>query len=191
MLTELEQVWRGRIARIDELISFDPTKEDCTMPVTDVQHDLDALTLTITADFAAPVARIWQVYADPRQLEKVWGPPTYPATVVDHELTPGGRMTYFMTGPDGDKHAGYWQITSVDEPTSFSFVDGFADLDFNPNPEMPVSKNVYTFAEHDGGTRAVFTSTFESAEALQQVLDMGIVEGASLAINQIDELIAS
>ena len=104
---------------------------------------------------------------------------------------PGGRMTYFMTGPDGDKHAGYWQITAVDEPTSFSFVDGFADLDFNPNPEMPVSKNVYTFAERDGGTRAVFTSTFESAEALQQVLDMGVVEGASSAINQIDDLVAS
>ena len=161
------------------------------MPVTDVQHDLDKLTLTITADFAAPVQRIWQVYADPRQLEKVWGPPTYPATVVDHDLKPGGRMTYYMTGPEGDKHAGYWQITGVDEPRSISFVDGFADLDFNPNPDMPVSTNVYTFAEHDGGTRAVFVSSYESAEALQQVLDMGIVEGASLAINQIDDLIAS
>ena len=47
------------------------------MPVTDVEQDLDNLTLTITADFAAPVERIWQIYADPRQLEKVWGPPTY------------------------------------------------------------------------------------------------------------------
>ena len=28
MLTELEQVWRGRIARIDELPSADSTKED-------------------------------------------------------------------------------------------------------------------------------------------------------------------
>jgi uncharacterized protein YndB with AHSA1/START domain len=96
-----------------------------------------------------------------------------------------------MTGPEGDKHAGYWQITSVDEPRSISFVDGFADLDFNPNPDMPVSTSVYTFAEHEGGTRAVYVSTYASAEALQQVLDMGIVEGASLAINQIDDLIAT
>lgn len=160
------------------------------MPVTDVQHDLVNLTLTITAEFAAPVQRIWQVYADPRQLEKVWGPPTYPATVVDHSLTPGGRVTYFMTSPEGDKYAGYWVVTAVDEPTSFSFDDGFADQDFNPNPEMPVSKNVYTFAEHNGGTRAIYVSTYESADALQQVLDMGVVEGASSAINQIDELIA-
>lgn len=48
------------------------------MPVIDVQHDIDALTLTITADFAAPVQRIWQIYADPRQLER-YG---------DHRLSP-------------------------------------------------------------------------------------------------------
>ncbi|MEX3654163.1 MULTISPECIES: SRPBCC family protein [Mycolicibacterium] len=161
------------------------------MPVTDVKHDLDELTLTITAEFAAPVQRVWQIYADPRQLEKVWGPPTHPATVVDHSLTPGGRVTYFMTGPEGEKYAGYWAVTAVDEPAGFSFDDGFADEDFNPNPEMPVSKNVYTFSEHDGGTRAVYVSTYASAEALQQVLDMGVVEGASLAINQIDGLLAA
>ncbi|MFV8300050.1 SRPBCC family protein [Mycolicibacterium fortuitum] len=161
------------------------------MPVTDVKHDLDELTLTITAEFAAPVQRVWQIYADPRQLEKVWGPPSHPATVVDHSLTPGGRVTYFMTGPEGEKYAGYWEVTAVDEPAGFAFDDGFADEDFNPNPEMPVSKNVYTFAEHDGGTRAVYVSTYASAEALQQVLDMGVVEGASLAINQIDGLLAA
>ena len=160
------------------------------MHVTDVQHDLDNLTLTITAEFAAPVERIWRVYADPRQLEKVWGPPSYPATVVDHDLRPGGRVTYFMTGPEGDKHAGYWLITTVDEPRGLTFDDGFADLDFNPDPALPVSANVYTFTERDGGTRATYVSTFASAEGLQQVLDMGIVEGATSAINQIDELIA-
>lgn len=161
------------------------------MPVTDVQQDIENLTLTITAHFAAPVARIWQVYADPRQLEKVWGPPAYPATVVDHDFTPGGRVNYFMTGPDGEKYPGYWEITAVDEPRSFSFVDGFADLDFNPNPEMPVASNVYTFTEHDGGTRATYVSTFESAADLQQLLDMGVVEGTSEALSQIDALVAS
>ncbi|AFM17606.1 hypothetical protein Mycch_2845 [Mycolicibacterium chubuense NBB4] len=161
------------------------------MPVTDVHHDLETLTLTIVADFAAPVQRVWQIYADPRQLEKIWGPPEYPATVVDHDLRPGGRVTYFMTGPDGDKHAGYWEVTAVDAPRSFSFDDGFADLDFTPNPNLPVSTNVFTFAEHEDGTRATYVSTYASAEALQQVLDMGVVEGASSAINQIDALLAS
>ena len=49
------------------------------------------------------------------------------------------------TGPD--KHAGYWQIAAIDEPTSYSLFDSFADLDFNPDPRLPVSRNAYTFAE--------------------------------------------
>ena len=73
------------------------------MPLTDATHDLESRTITITADFAAPVERVWQVYADPRQLERIWGPPSHPATFVDHDLTPGGRMNYFMTGPDGEE----------------------------------------------------------------------------------------
>ncbi|NLV80592.1 MAG: SRPBCC domain-containing protein [Rhodococcus sp.] len=161
------------------------------MPVTDVRKNLDDRTLTIVADFAAPVQRVWEIYADPRQLEKVWGPPEYPATFVEHDLTPGGRVTYFMTGPEGEKFAGYWEIVAVDEPTRLSFLDGFADEKFNPNTDLPVSRNDYTFVEHDGGTRATYVSTYESADALQQVLDMGVVEGASSAIGQIDELLAS
>ncbi|MDV3126405.1 SRPBCC domain-containing protein [Mycobacterium sp. 21AC1] len=161
------------------------------MPVTDVTQDAENLTLTITAEFAAPVERVWAVYADPRQLEKVWGPPTYPATVVDHSLTPGGRVTYFMTSPEGEKFAGWWEVTAVNEPESFSFRDGFADNDFNPVPDMPVSENSYRFEATDTGTRAVYVSRYESAEALQKVLDMGVVEGASSAINQIDDLLAA
>jgi len=161
------------------------------MPVTDIRKNTENLSLTITADFAAPVERVWQIYADPRQLEKVWGPPEYPATFVDHDLSPGGRITYFMSGPEGEKYPGYWEVTAVDEPTSFSFSDGFADADFNPDPTLPVSVNVYTFTEHDGGTRATYVSTYESAEALEKVVDMGIIEGSSSAIGQIDDLIAA
>jgi uncharacterized protein YndB with AHSA1/START domain len=162
------------------------------MPVTDVHHDLDALTLTINAAFAAPVDRVWEVYADPRQLECVWGPPTYPATFVDHEMAPGGRMNYFLTSPEGQRHFAYWNVTDVNAPKSFSFKDGFAlDETFAPNPEMPESTSEFSFADEDGSTRATFVSTYATAEALQQVLAMGAVEGATEAISQIDDLLAS
>ncbi|GAB3015862.1 activator of HSP90 ATPase [Nocardioides flavus (ex Wang et al. 2016)] len=162
------------------------------MPVTDVRHDPDTLTLTITADFAAPVDRVWQVYADPRQLERVWGPPTHPATFVDHDLVPGGRMNYYMTSPEGEKYYAYWDVVTVEEPTSFTFRDGFAlDETFARNTDLPESTNTYELAPTDTGTRATYVATYASAEALQQVLDMGVVEGSSLAINQIDELLAS
>lgn len=162
------------------------------MPVTDVHHDLDALTLTITADFAAAPERVWEVYADPRQLERVWGPPTHPATFVDHDLAPGGRMTYYMTSPEGQRFYGYWDITDVTRPDGFRFRDGFAlDETFTPNTALPESSADFTFTPTDTGTRATFVTSYASADDLQKVLDMGVVEGSSLAINQIDDLLAA
>jgi uncharacterized protein YndB with AHSA1/START domain len=162
------------------------------MPVTNVTHDIDTHSLTITAEFAAPISRIWKIYEDPRQLEQIFGPPSYPATFVEYALTPGGRAHYFMTSPEGEKHYGWWRVTSVDEPHAFAFEDGFAvDDSFTPRDDMPVSRNVYAFEVIDSGTRATFTSAYTSAEALQQVLDMGVVEGASSAIDQIDALLAA
>ena len=161
------------------------------MPVTDITKDIERRTFAITAEFAAPVERVWALYADPRQLEQVWGPPEYPATFVAHDLRPGGRMTYYMTSPEGERFAGYWDVDEVDQPRRFAFRDGFADADLNPNPDLPVSRNDYTFVATDEGTRAVFTSTFDSAEDLQKVLDMGVEEGATSAINQIDGFLAN
>ena len=63
------------------------------MTVKDVKKDPATLTMVVTAEFNAPIERVWQLWADPRQLERWWGPPTYPATFVDHNLVPGGTAT--------------------------------------------------------------------------------------------------
>lgn len=160
------------------------------MPVIDVAKNLDNRTLVITAEFAAPIARVWQIYADPRQLEQVWGPPTHPATVVEHSLTPGGRLHYYMTAPDGEKYYGGWRVLTVDEPHQFAFEDFFADSTFQPTHGLPVGQCVFAFEEAGDGTRATFTTTYPSVEALQQVLDMGMEEGAIQSTNQIDALLA-
>ncbi len=160
------------------------------MPVTETSHNEDTKTLTMVAQFAAPPERVWDVYADPRQLEKVWGPPTHPATVVDHDLVPGGRVTYYMTGPEGEKYYGLWEVTAVDAPVSFSFRDYFADENFDIAQSLPGSANTYTFTADGDGTKAVYTSVFDTAEGLKTVLEMGVVEGATAAIGQIDDLLA-
>ena len=42
------------------------------MTVTAVRKDPRRLTLTVEAEFDASVERIWQLWADPRQLEHWW-----------------------------------------------------------------------------------------------------------------------
>jgi uncharacterized protein YndB with AHSA1/START domain len=160
------------------------------MSVTSVRKNPEALTMTITATFDAPVEQVWRVWADPRKLERWWGPPTYPATVLEHELTPGGSVTYFMTGPEGNRHGGWWRVLSVDAPHSLKFEDGFADDAGEPNPSMPTTTVQVSLSElAAGGTTMVIESTFPSLEAMEKLVEMGMEEGITLAIGQIADLL--
>ncbi|WP_406724849.1 SRPBCC domain-containing protein [Streptomyces sp. GD-15H] len=161
------------------------------MTVTSVDKDLDNLTLTVIADFTAPVEKVWQLWADPRQLERWWGPPAYPATVEAHDLTPGGEVRYFMTSPEGEKFGGWWRIASVTPPTALEFTDGFSDQDGKPDPEMPTTAVRMTLNEREGGTRMELRSVFDSREQMDQLAEMGMVEGLRQSIGQMDDLLAA
>lgn len=159
------------------------------MSVTSIDKDFDNLTLTLVADFDAPAERVWELWADPRKLERWWGPPSHPATFEEHDLTPGGSVTYFMTGPEGEKHRGWWQITSADPPNSLEFTDGFADQDGEPVADMPTTTARMDLSDHDGGTRMTLRSAFGSRDQMQGLVDMGMTEGLREAVGQMDALL--
>jgi len=161
------------------------------MTVTAVRKDPQQRTMTLDAEFDASAERVWQLWADPRQLERWWGPPTYPATFISHDLRPGGRVEYNMTGPEGDQPRGYWEVNEVDPPHRLVFRDGFAHADGTPNPEFPVTIARVGIEEIGGGrTRMSIESTFPSLAAMEQVLAMGMEEGLKLAVGQIDAILA-
>lgn len=161
------------------------------MSVTHVEKDLEACTMTMTVLVDAPVERVWQVWADPRLLEKWWGPPSYPATFVEYDLTPGRRMRYFMTSPEGEQFHGWWRILAVDAPQSLELEDGFADNAGNPNPDLPVTVMRMTLEADGEGTRMVLRSQFASRAGMEQIIEMGVEEGMTHAVNQIDALVST
>lgn len=169
------------------------------MPVTSVTKDPENLTLTVVADFAAPLQRVWDAYTDPRQLEKFWGPPEWPATFYRHDVYPGGLSQYSMTGrlPDQDVESsshGYWEWIDVKPPegenASFEVKDGFAHDDGSPNTDMPTGRMVFHFEATETGSRVTTTSFHNSAEDLAMVLEMGMEEGIKEAMGQIDDVLA-
>jgi uncharacterized protein YndB with AHSA1/START domain len=161
------------------------------MTVTAVRKDAQALTMTVEAEFDASPERVWQLWADPRQLERWWGPPTYPATFTKHDLAPGSRVEYHMTGPEGDQPKGYWDIVDVDPPNGLDFTDGFANADGSPNTELPQNSARVRIEEVGAGrTRMSIETEFPSTEAMEQVLAMGMEQGLTEAIGQIDAILA-
>ena len=161
------------------------------MTVTAVRKDPQALSMTLDAEFDAPAERVWELWADPRQLERWWGPPGYPATFTKHDLAPGSRVEYHMTTPEGDQPRGFWDILKADAPHRLLVRDGFANDDGTPNEEMPTGEFEVTIEEFDAGrTRMSIENRFPSPEAMEQLLAMGQEEGMKQALGQIDAILA-
>lgn len=155
------------------------------MPVLDAQTDTENLTLTIVSEIATTPERAWQLWADARQLEQWWGPPTWPATFARHDLTPGGESRYFMTGPDGTKAHGWWTTVETAEPGRLVFKDGFSGDDGEPTDPADHVTGTVTIAAMGDRTRMTVQTHFQSAEQLRSMTEMGMAEGMSQAMGQI------
>ena len=159
------------------------------MPITTVTSDAETLTLTVVGDYPVPVERLWDAYADPRQLERFWGPETWPATFTRHDLTAGGRSEYYMTGPDGSRAWGWWRFLAVEPGHRFELEDGFAHEDGRPNEAMPTMRMVFTFEPTARGSRFRSITYFPSIEAMEQLAEMGMVEGLRSALGKLDSVL--
>ena len=155
------------------------------MPVTSVTKDAEKLTLTVVADFPVPQQRLWDAYADPRQLERFWGPPNYPATFTHHDFRVGGRAEYFMTGPNGEKWSGSWKFTAVNPIDSFEADDGEDNAD---DPNGPASMK-FTFETTPTGSRMTCVTRFLSVEGVEQTA-AAMEVGFRAAVPQLDALLA-
>lgn len=160
------------------------------MTVISSHKDVENLTFTITAEFPAGVDQVWQVWENPRLLERWWGPPTWPATFDRLEFRPGGDARYYMTGPEGEKARGWWKIIDVSAPRRLVFDDGFAGDDGEPLDPDDTTRCVVTLEEDAGVTRMTSVSTFRSTEQLEQLAEMGMEEGMTEAMGQIDAILS-
>lgn len=160
------------------------------MTVVDTRKDTDTLTLEIVNEFTAPREKVWELWADPRKLERWWGPPTWPATFTDHDFVPGGEARYFMTGPEGEKAHGWWRFVSITPVDGLEFDDGFADDTGSPQPDSPVIHGRVTLAGTADGTRMTVTTRFDSLQQMEEVVAMGMVEGMTGALGQADAILA-
>jgi uncharacterized protein YndB with AHSA1/START domain len=160
------------------------------MPIRSVTSDEKALTLTVIGEYPVPVERLWEAYADPRQLERFWGPETWPATFTRHDMSVGGRSEYSMTGPDGSSSRGWWRFQAVEPPHRFEVEDGFAHEDGRPDDAMPTMRMSVELEPTNDGSRLTIVTQFTSLESMEQLVKMGMIEGLRSALGQLDGVLA-
>ena len=161
------------------------------MTVTAVRKDPDALTLTLTAEFDASPERVWELWADPRQLERWWGPPTYPATFT--ATRPGARQSRRVPHDraDGRPAARLLGHPRGRSPAPARLPRRVRRDDGTPNDDFPRNEGRVTIEPIDAGrTRMSIESHFPSTEAMEQVPGLGMEEGLTQAVGQIDAILA-
>jgi uncharacterized protein YndB with AHSA1/START domain len=160
------------------------------MPIKSVTSDKDALSLTVIGEYPVPVERLWEAYTDPRQLERFWGPESWPATFTRHDMAVGGRSESHMTGPDGSSSRGWWRFLAVEPVRRIEVEDGFSHQDGRPNEDMPSMRMVFTFESPPTGSRFTSVTYFTSLESMEQLVEMGMIEGLKSALGQLDDVLA-
>jgi uncharacterized protein YndB with AHSA1/START domain len=155
------------------------------MPLASITKDAANLTLTVVGDYPVPQERLWAAFADPRQLERFWGPPFMPATFTRHEMRVGGRAEYVLTGPEGETWSGSWTFTAVSPISSFEAQDG----EDNAEDESMPSSMKFAFETTPTGSRMTCVTTFSSVEAMEQTTP-GMEQGLRAAMPQLDAVLA-
>ena len=159
------------------------------MTVISSNTNAEQLTLELVSEFDAAPEQVWDVWQNPRKLERWWGPPGYPATFTRHEFAVGGQSRYHMTGPEGDKHYGWWRIDVLEDPRRLEFANGLAGDDGEPVPGLAPAGGIVELEEAGGGTRMLVRTNFVDVEQMERMLGMGMQEGMGMALGQIDGLL--
>jgi uncharacterized protein YndB with AHSA1/START domain len=160
------------------------------MTVWSVDKNPAAKTMVITAEFTASIASVWQLWADPRLLEQWWGPPEFPATFEQLDLTPGGKITYYMSGPDGDRFDGTWNVVEVDAPTRLVVEDAELEEDGTPSDGNSMTRMEIDIKAAGDKTHMILTTHFDSLKGMEQAIATGVEEGMKAWMAQIDRVLA-
>jgi uncharacterized protein YndB with AHSA1/START domain len=167
------------------------------MVQTKVTKDVENKTLIIECEFDAPKEKLWRAYADKDWFEKWWGPEGWQTTAKAFDFKQGGTIHYAMECVDknqgewfGQKHWGLLIFEVIDEPNRIEAQDRFANEDGSVDESMPAQKFIIEFVEENGKTRLISRSVADTAEGLETLVKMGMVEGFSSQLNKLESLLA-
>ncbi len=153
--------------------------------------------LVLEREFNAPRELVFEMFADCKHLKHWWGPRGWELPVCEMDFRPGGTWLYCMKCVDekqgeffGMESWGKQQIHTIDRPNKVTYTDYFADSQGNVNDQLPATDGELEFIDLGGRTKVVSRATYSSPEALQTVLDMGMLQGITETWDRLEERLA-
>ncbi|HEV2680141.1 MAG TPA: SRPBCC domain-containing protein [Rhodanobacter sp.] len=151
--------------------------------------DKDKNTITIKREFAAKRQLVWDCYTKSELLDKWFAPKPLTTKTKFMDFSEGGHWHYAMVEPNGQEYWGRMDYQTIQPIDNYTALDGFCDDTGALNPELPRSKWDVTFSDVATHTLVETVVFYTSAEALQQVIQMGLKEGLTSTLERLDELL--
>jgi uncharacterized protein YndB with AHSA1/START domain len=151
--------------------------------------DEDKNTITLKREFAAKRQLVWDCYTKSELLDKWFAPKPLTTKTKFMDFSEGGHWHYAMVELNGQEYWGRMDYQTIQPIDNYTALDGFCDDTGALNPELPRSKWDVTFSDAATHTLVETVVFYTSAEALQQVIQMGLKEGLTSTLERLDELL--
>lgn len=148
-------------------------------------------TVNVKREFAADLELVWEAWTNPEILDKWWAPKPYRTETKSMDFREGGTWLYAMISPENEKHWCKNDYQKIVHHTMYSGLDAFCDEHGNINPEMPRTLWTNEFHENGDTTFITITAKYESLADLEKVISFGFKEGFTMALENLDQYIAT
>lgn len=153
--------------------------------------DKDNKQILVRRSFNAPLDRVWDAWTTPELLDQWWAPKPFKTITKSMDFKVGGNWLYVMQGPNGEN---FWcknEYTDIHPKSTYAGLDGFCDENGVFNTEMPMHDWRNTFEAQGHQTLVQVVVNYNSVEDLEKIIAMGFKEGFTMALQNLDELLAS
>jgi uncharacterized protein YndB with AHSA1/START domain len=146
-------------------------------------------TITIKREFAARRKLVWNCYTQSELLDRWFAPKPLTTKTKFMDFREGGHWLYAMVEPNGQEYWGRMDYQTIQPIDNYTSLDGFCDDSGALNPAFPRSEWNVTFSDVATRTLVETVVSYASAEALQQVINMGLKDGLTSTMERLDEVL--
>ncbi|MBV6639593.1 MAG: SRPBCC domain-containing protein [Cyclobacteriaceae bacterium] len=151
--------------------------------------DKEKNTITVKREFAANRALIWDCYTKSELLNEWFAPEPFTTKTKSMDFSEGGHWHYAMVDPEGTEYWGWTTYTKIQPIDFYDTQDAFSDSEGNVNKDLPQAEWHVEFADKGNNTLVVTTVQYDSLEALDQVINMGMKDGMTSTLERLDKLL--
>jgi uncharacterized protein YndB with AHSA1/START domain len=156
---------------------------------TQFQIDRESFTIQVEREFSAEKERLWRAWTDSKILDKWWAPKPWTSETTHLEVVEEGKRIYSMNSPEGDRHWSMQEFIAIRPNQNLKFKDFFCEDENTPNEAMPSSEWDVKFQDFGQNSKLNISIHHGSAEDLDRILEMGFLEGFSMCLRNLDEVL--